>query len=162
MRTSFFLISKHHFHFLIHKPQNSPKLDSALTVWLKVLINDFTDKIDLKRKITDQVACDIASLSITYKERKVSKTSKLNQLFQLVRAPCNYADKRKCKRWCWQRFLHCMRQSMIWTRNSWEWGDLHNYQLFIEIEVNSGSLFTEAQSGEVNIPKATVHRDWKE
>ena len=36
------------------------------------------------------------------------------------------------------------------------------WQLFFEIEVNSGKMFTEPRSGEVNIPKATIHRDWKE
>ena len=34
-----------------------------------------------------------------------------------------------------------------------------NEQLFFQIEVNSGSIFTEPRSGEVNIPKATIHRD---
>ena len=32
----------------------------------------------------------------------------------------------------------------------------HIQQLFFEIEVNSGWIC------EVNIPKATIHRDWKE
>ena len=35
----------------------------------------------------------------------------------------------------------------------------HTEQLFFEIEVNSGKIFTEPRSGEVNIPKATIHRD---
>ena len=35
----------------------------------------------------------------------------------------------------------------------------HNSQLFFEIEVNSGWVFTDVRSGEVNIPKATIHRD---
>ena len=31
--------------------------------------------------------------------------------------------------------------------------------LFFEIEGNSGKIFTEPRSGDVNIPKATIHRD---
>ena len=43
----------------------------------------------------------------------------------------------------------------------WLWNMIIS-QLFFEIEVNSGKIFTEPRSGEVNIPKATIHRDWKE
>ena len=36
---------------------------------------------------------------------------------------------------------------------------LYIQQLFFEIEVNIGRLYTEPQSGDVNIRKATNHRD---
>ena len=40
-------------------------------------------------------------------------------------------------------------------------GAENNKHLFFEIDVNSGWIFCELWSGEVNIPKATTHRDWK-
>ena len=51
--------------------------------------------------------------------------------------------------------------------DKYNWEDVHYYGTILDtnhkiLDWNSGKMFTEPRSGEVNIPKATIHRDWKQ
>ena len=61
--------------------------------------------------------------------------------------------------------LMCISQLLMYTvamvtmKSKVTFAVLNIQQLFSEIEVNSGRIFTDMLSMEVNILKATIHRD---